>query len=150
MASVRGESIYFPPQPGRGKIGAMSIKTSNQPISVFLRRWGPALVMMAIIFFSSSLPSQSVPDFGKFELTVKKGGHALGYLLLGRACLYGFRPGKKAPWLAWGLCILYAITDEIHQSFVPGRSSRVLDVGIDTLGALLGLLPAMIRLRRMD
>jgi hypothetical protein len=128
MASVRGESIYFPPQPGHGKIGAMSLKTSKQSISVFLRRWGPTLVIMAIIFFFS----------------------ALGYLLLGRACLYGFKPGKKAPWLAWGLCILYAITDEIHQSFVPGRSSRVLDVGIDALGALLGLLPAIIRLRRMD
>jgi VanZ family protein len=106
--------------------------------------------MMAIIFFFSSLPSKSVPDFGKFELTVKKGGHALGYLLLGRACLYGFRPGKQAPWLAWGLSIVYAITDEIHQSFVPGRSPRVLDVGIDALGVLLGLLPAMIRLRRRD
>jgi VanZ family protein len=128
----------------------MSLKTSTQPISVFLHRWGPALVMMAIIFFFSSLPSYNVPDFGKFEFSVKKGGHALGYLLLGRACLHGFRPGKKAPWLAWGLCIVYAITDEIHQSFVPGRSPRVLDVGIDALGTLLGLLPAMIRLRRVD
>jgi VanZ family protein len=104
--------------------------------------------MMVIIFFFSSLPSNNVPDFGKFEFPVKKGGHAFGYLLLGRACLHGFGLGKKAPWLAWGLCIVYAITDEIHQSFVPGRSPRVLDVGIDALGTLLGLLPAMIRLRR--
>jgi VanZ family protein len=52
-----------------------------------------------------------------------------------------------APWLAWGLCILYAITDEYHQSFVPGRSPRGMDVGIDALGAVLGLLPAFIRPR---
>jgi VanZ family protein len=127
----------------------MFLKSRNQSILVFLRRWGPALVMMVIIFFFSSLPSTSVPDFGKFEFSVKKGGHALGYLLLGRAWLYGIQPRKKAPWLAWGMCILYAITDEIHQSFVPGRAPRVLDVGIDALGSVLGLLPAMIRLRRV-
>ena len=107
-------------------------------------------MMMAIIFFFSSLPSQSVPDFGKFEFSVKKGGHALGYLVLGRAYLYGIGPKRKAPWLALGMCILYAATDEIHQSFVPGRGSRGLDVGIDTLGSLLGLLPAMVRSRRSD
>ena len=91
-----------------------------------------------------------MPNFGEFEFSVKKGGHAFGYLLLGRAFLYGIGPGKKAPWLALGMCILYGITDEIHQSFVPGRASRVFDVGIDTMGALLGLLPVMIRGRRED
>jgi VanZ family protein len=128
----------------------MSVKANDQPIRKFLRRWGPALAMMCIIFIFSSLPSNSVPNFGRFEISVKKGGHALGYLLLGRAFLYGFRFRKETPWLALGFCILYAISDEIHQSFVPGRSPRALDVGIDTLGALVGLLPAMIRLRRMD
>jgi VanZ family protein len=104
--------------------------------------------MMIIIFIFSSLPSTSVPGFGKFEFSVKKGGHALGYLLLGRAFLYGFRPKKAAPWLALGMCLFFAITDEIHQSFVPGRGPRVLDVGIDTIGALVGLLPVLItRLR---
>jgi VanZ family protein len=121
---------------------------ASQRITAFLHRWGPALVMMAVIFFFSALPSKSVPNFGKYELSVKKGGHALGYLLLGCAFLHGFGRSKKAPWLAWGLCILYAATDEFHQSFVPGRSARVMDVGIDTLGALLGLLPALIWLRR--
>ncbi len=126
----------------------MSLKDGNQQIRVFMRTWGPALVMMTLIFFFSSLPSNDVPDFGKFEFSVKKGGHALGYLLLGRAILYGYGPGKKSPWLTLGMCILYAISDEIHQSFVPGRSPRVTDVGIDTLGTLIGLLPAMIHLRK--
>jgi VanZ family protein len=105
---------------------------------------------MVVIFFFSSLPSTSVPEFGIFEFSVKKGGHALGYMLLGRAFYYGLGRSKKAPWLAWGLCILYAATDEFHQSFVPGRSPHVLDVGIDALGSLLGLLPALIRRRRAD
>ena len=34
----------------------------------------------------------------------------------------------------------YAITDEIHQIFVPGRSGNIFDVGIDTLGVVTGVL----------
>lgn len=33
--------------------------------------------------------------------------------------------------------VLYAISDEFHQSFVPGRRARATDVGIDTVGALI-------------
>ena len=40
--------------------------------------------------------------------------------------------------ICFGGC--YAITDEIHQFFVPGRSARVFDVGIDTLGVVTGVL----------
>lgn len=36
-------------------------------------------------------------------------------------------------------CMFYAITDEIHQIFVPGRDGRVFDVIIDTFGAIFGL-----------
>lgn len=35
---------------------------------------------------------------------------------------------------------VYAITDEIHQFFVPGRSGNIVDVGIDTLGVITGVL----------
>ena len=40
--------------------------------------------------------------------------------------------------IAFGAC--YAITDEIHQFFVSGRSARIFDVGIDTLGIITGIL----------
>ena len=33
----------------------------------------------------------------------------------------------------------YAVTDEIHQFFVSGRSARIFDVGIDTLGVITGI-----------
>lgn len=35
-------------------------------------------------------------------------------------------------------CILFAITDEFHQAFVPGRSACISDICIDTLGAMIG------------
>jgi VanZ family protein len=46
--------------------------------------------------------------------------------------------GKR--WLAWLLAILYAGSDEIHQSFVPGRYPSIWDVLVfDNLGALTTL-----------
>jgi len=36
-------------------------------------------------------------------------------------------------------CFIYAITDEIHQMFIPGRSGKIGDVLIDTLGAIVGI-----------
>jgi len=40
----------------------------------------------------------------------------------------------------WGIAILYAISDEIHQKFVAGRSSEWRDICIDTLGAFVGII----------
>lgn len=37
------------------------------------------------------------------------------------------------------ICILYAISDEIHQVFVPGREAQVKDVIIDSGGAAVGI-----------
>lgn len=37
-------------------------------------------------------------------------------------------------------CIFYAITDEIHQIFTPGRAFQVFDILVDTLGAIIGIL----------
>lgn len=39
-----------------------------------------------------------------------------------------------------GFCFFYAITDEFHQTFIPGRSGEIRDVLIDSLGALAGIL----------
>ena len=63
-------------------------------------------------------------------------GYALLALTYWRA--FGFR--REKGWLAWCLTILYALTDEFHQSFVPGRYSSILDVLLfDNLGALISL-----------
>ena len=37
------------------------------------------------------------------------------------------------------ICAFYAVTDEIHQIFVPGRAFEWMDVGIDTAGAIIGM-----------
>jgi VanZ family protein len=105
------------------------------------KRWGLALLLMMIIFAFSSIPSKEMPDFGVYDLSVKKLGHAMGYAFLALAYLKGLGGRKRKTFLlAWLMAVFYAMTDEFHQSFVPGRGSTIIDVGIDSVGAGLGLL----------
>ena len=96
--------------------------------------------MMLLIFLVSAQPSSHLPGFDWADGLVKKGGHAVGYAIL--ALLYwrafDFKDSKR--WVAWLLAVLYAITDEFHQSFVPGRHPALWDVIIfDNFGALISL-----------
>ena len=92
--------------------------------------------MMAIIFAASSIRGDEMPRFDEFDFTVKKLGHSVGYALLAASYLRGL--GKR-PWLAWLLAVLFAITDEFHQSFTPGRNPSVWDVLVyDNFGAIAG------------
>jgi VanZ family protein len=102
--------------------------------------WIPAILIMATIFGFSSVPSRSLPNFGTWDVLVKKGGHMLGYGLLALAYWTGLRFEKKRIWLALLMAVMYALTDEFHQSFVPGRHPSWVDaLVIDTGGALIAL-----------
>jgi VanZ family protein len=102
-------------------------------------RWLPAILMMAAIFIFSSIPSTEMPNFGFWDLLVKKGGHATGYGLLALSFWFALKWDRRWIWLAFVLTALYAGSDEFHQSFVLGRHSSLVDVGIDSAGALVFL-----------
>lgn len=105
-------------------------------------RWLPAAAMMVIIFLASSTPASRIPYFGEFDVLIKKGGHALGYGLLGLAYYFALPPRLSKGYrlaMAWLMAVLFALSDEYHQSFVEGRTSRVSDVTIDGIGAGLAL-----------
>ena len=74
---------------------------------------------------------------------VRKGAHILAYFILGVlvvSLLKEFRlVDKRTVIFAVIMCILYAISDEVHQYYVPGRSGDVIDVLIDTFGSILGV-----------
>lgn len=82
-------------------------------------------------------------DFSTLSMIVRKAAHFTAYLVLGILVMNGFRD-KEIPaykWLGRALvvCVLYAISDEIHQLYIPGRAGQVTDVLIDSIGALIGI-----------
>ena len=75
---------------------------------------------------------------------VRKTAHLAEYFILGFLLINLVKDYKKLSWkyiiISLVLCALYACTDEFHQIYVLGRNAKVLDVAIDTFGALLGIL----------
>ena len=106
-----------------------------------LALWGPVALWAGLLFFLSSRsdlgPAGQIPDW----IT-----HGAAYLvfavLMARAIAGGFgRPLAGRDALAVVLAaLLYGVSDEWHQSFVPGRDSSAGDVAKDAGGALVGVL----------
>ena len=72
-----------------------------------------------------------------------------GYAFLALSYWYAFDFKKENRWIAWLLAILYAATDEFHQSFTVGRHPSAWDVLIfDNLGALISLWLATLYIKR--
>ncbi len=95
---------------------------------------------MLVIFWFSAQPAPGLPYFDWADKIVKKGGHMIGYALLAGTYWYALGYHKDKRWWAWLLAVLYAMTDEFHQSFVFGRHPSIWDVLIfDDLGALISL-----------
>jgi VanZ family protein len=88
-----------------------------------------------MIFALSSIPNLGT-GLGTWDLILRKGAHTTEYAVL--AVLLVRAIGREAPALALG--ILYAASDELHQAFVRGRHASPIDVAIDTVGLLIGLL----------
>lgn len=103
------------------------------------------------------LCSLLVPDFNdmsvvmqrsvirRYGLYVRKAAHFTEYMIFG-VLLYTAayvinrrRPLRYAPALAWLVGTVYAVSDECHQYFVPGRSMQLRDMLIDSFGTLTGI-----------
>lgn len=97
-----------------------------------ISRWLPVFLWAALIFFLSSLPQQETSKVFAIDFIIKKTAHLLEYAIL-YFLFYRATTGKIVT--SFVLAILYAATDEFHQSFVPGRTSRINDViGFDLVG----------------
>jgi VanZ family protein len=88
-----------------------------------------------VIFAFSAVPSLGT-GLGTWDLLLRKLAHATEYAILGALLLRAV--GR--PSLAFALGVLYAISDELHQTLVPGRAGRPLDVAIDAAGVALGVI----------
>ena len=82
-------------------------------------------------------------DIDFLHFLVRKGAHLFSYFVLGILLVNAFRMSGmvagKYYYLSLAICVIYAMTDELHQLLVPGRSGQVRDVLIDSVGALIGI-----------
>ena len=114
------------------------------PESRAVTHWLPVVLWAALIFTLSSIPNLGT-DLGTWDLILRKCAHVTEYAVLG--FLLARLVGREAPALLLG--ILYAASDELHQSFVRGRHASPIDVAIDGVGLVIGVL-AWRRLDRVD
>jgi VanZ family protein len=112
------------------------------PASAALRAWTPVVVWAAVIFAFSSVPDLGT-GLGTWDLVLRKLAHGVEFAVLGALLLRALR--DELPALVAG--IAYAVTDELHQHFVPGRVGAPLDVLFDSVGVALGIAVWRRRLR---
>jgi len=127
--------------------------------------WAPVAVWAGVIFymstatFGASFTNRLLADilailhlevsphtFGLLEFGSRKLGHLTEYSIFAIFLYHALGDDHRSVWdprkaLA---CILlaglYSLTDEFHQRLVPGRGPSIVDCGIDTIGATLGML----------
>jgi VanZ family protein len=118
-----------------------------------LSEWIPVLVWGAVIFTLSTstfsavnthrvidpmlrwlIPGISAASVDVVHMLVRKAAHFTEYGILFWLLIRG--PMAQRPYLALMLCVVYALTDEGHQVFVPGRTASLYDVALDSTGAL--------------
>jgi VanZ family protein len=127
------------------------------------RKWIPVILWMLVIFIlshqdasqSGSLSSGLLSRILSFlapllppklplpflHLLLRKGAHFTAYFILALLVLRtreDLTPNLRQKALL--ICALYAVTDEFHQTFIPGRAGQLTDVLLDTSGAALGIL----------
>ncbi|HLC99873.1 MAG TPA: VanZ family protein [Patescibacteria group bacterium] len=122
-----------------------------------LFRWLSVILWAAFIFYLSSIPDlrSALPDF--WDLVLRKFAHAGEYAVLAILLVRAIGIARNSPstklksWRSFGaidgsvttvlaVVALYALSDEIHQSFVPGRVASLFDMGVDVIGGSIGLL----------
>jgi VanZ family protein len=124
--------------------------------SLDLWKWWAPVIFYALFIFS--LSNRSYP--GALPAFDTKLFHPIEYMTLGiflSVAWHNFSKQKRSSFII--LCvvisgILFAVSDEIHQAFIPGRSARITDVLIDSVSVVLGcglfLLATYIRNQKKD
>ncbi len=116
----------------------MSITLQKRFILYYL----PIILWCGVIFFLSSQSKLPGPDTFVLDFLFKKSAHmfvyGVLYWLLFRAV--NVERQEKIFLLPLLFCLLYAVTDEVHQSLTPGRTPTLRDIGYDFLGMSVVLL----------
>ena len=114
----------------RSAAGARPVQLGHRALSL----WLPVLAWALVIFAFSSVPHLGT-DLGVWDTILRKLAHTTEYAVLGALLVRAL--GRPGP--AFALGVLYAASDELHQTFVPGRHGSPVDVAIDSVGIALGI-----------
>lgn len=116
--------------------------------------WAPVALLLSYEFFLSAQPPSGMPYLGPWFWEKDKVEHAVYFFLTGllavRAARFGegWSLGKTAVFLILS-GLLWGCSDEIHQSFTPGRDVEIGDVLADTAGVALAVALGEKILRKM-
>ena len=94
--------------------------------------WLPVFLWAGVIFALSSIQQITVAEFFIWDFAAKKVAHLTEYAVLYALFL---RATEKNWVLSLVMTMVYAASDEIHQSYVPGRTAAVYDLAFDFSGA---------------
>ena len=144
--------------------------THRRPNTGFFWNWAPVILWAALIFVFSTeifsgahtggileallgelIPSLSADAIQRIHALIRKLGHFSEYLVLALLLMRALRNEignesiRRPLLLSILFTILYAVSDEFHQSFVPSRSASVFDVMIDATGGICGTLLSYLR-----
>ncbi|MCM1579203.1 MAG: VanZ family protein [Ruminococcus sp.] len=141
------------PAAGAAAVMAAIFLFSSRDVGVSLGQSGRVTrALCRVIFFRFGKLTGEQQEFIVTELDffVRKAAHFCVYTLLGAmtycVMLCIDRISRKGG-AALAVCAVYAALDEMHQYIVPGRTMRLSDVGIDSAGALLGILTVWVIVR---
>lgn len=103
-------------------------------------RWLGVVMWMCVIFSISAIPSLATPFESAYDFTFKKLAHAVEYGIL-TALLFSalechIKPKVSAAVTTMAVATVFALSDEWHQTFVPGRKGSLWDIGIDAIGVV--------------
>lgn len=118
------------------------IYTSSAQIADDSNELSKGITQSIIEIVESIIPGNNI-SMDSFNYLIRKSAHFFTYLILSLLVLNAVRKsgvfGIKSFTISLAICALYAISDETHQLFVPGRGGQATDVLIDTFGAMFGI-----------
>lgn len=117
----------------------------KKSVIIFLSLYFPVLVWMGFIFYLSSIPNLKTGASIPTEFVFRKIVHLMEYAILAFLLARIFARGhcldfKRIFIFSFLIVLIFSLSDELHQSFVIGRSGNFFDVGIDLVGGIIGLL----------